>query len=700
MASMNTDELGESSRQAEQRAEYVKLPYSLVQDGRAEGRPAGDRPSSGLTRWKSASDWSAVDINTYVLVFSSPGWIDKDDDQLYHAPPNISYSLDVDTNVRTLSTNTAGNGARIDGLLYVPDLAPSDPCFNVSKQYVPLNTTRRSNLPIMDYDLIAVAPWISPNCTLSYLAAARQDPARAFIFYLTDHGEGELPLANKPQWGLDDGGQWKSNNPYPVFAIPGSKGDDLMRNLAHYSGNLTDVDHGHDLASFFDPRDFARLYTVITTSNGNSLPSLWVFLLIVLGVLVFIIALVSAAMHWVQYRRRQWLRSRVASGEVDLEGLGIKRLTVPGDLLQKMPLSLYTPLAADGPDASPRKSADHDPSPLHHDLSPDGTASAPLHPASIPLPPSPTSTHHRPRSSHDESHTAASSQSPPQAQSYAQPTCPICLDDFIPNQTEVRQLPCAHIYHPQCVDVFLQTSSSLCPMCKTSVLPRGFCPTKVTDAMVRRERMLRRMRERVDVVSVPVRVPVSASVPVRVRRDPALAPLDASPPLPSSYSTSSLPQASRVGPPAPTPSPSVWHRYLNLTRLQSLNLRQIGHRLFDPSPITSSPSQRQSQNRHTPADSSMTRVEMTPLPPDPQPGVNTATSSQPSVNIARTTSSPQPQTTDQPVEGGSRGAAWARQRASAMLALRQGTASALRTGQTFQTDDDDAQADANRPACT
>jgi hypothetical protein len=79
---------------------------------------------------------------------------------------------------------------------------------------------------------------------------------------------------------------------------------------------------------------------------------------------------------------------------------------------------------------------------------------------------------------------------------FSQPTCPICLDDFEPGETQVRELPCRHIYHPECIDPFLLRTSSLCPMCKESVLPRGYCPTRITNVMVRRERILRRMRNR------------------------------------------------------------------------------------------------------------------------------------------------------------------------------------------------------------
>ena len=79
---------------------------------------------------------------------------------------------------------------------------------------------------------------------------------------------------------------------------------------------------------------------------------------------------------------------------------------------------------------------------------------------------------------------------------FSQPTCAICLDDFVPGGTTVRELPCKHIFHPECIDSFLRENSSLCPMCKKTVLPKGYCPAMVTNAMVRRERLVRRMRDR------------------------------------------------------------------------------------------------------------------------------------------------------------------------------------------------------------
>ena len=52
----------------------------------------------------------------------------------------------------------------------------------------------------------------------------------------------------------------------------------------------------------------------------------------------------------------------------------------------------------------------------------------------------------------------------------AQTACVICLDDFIPGSSIIRELPCHHIFHAKCIDTFLTRSSSLCPLCKRDLL--------------------------------------------------------------------------------------------------------------------------------------------------------------------------------------------------------------------------------------
>ncbi|KAI9782894.1 MAG: hypothetical protein M1835_003914 [Candelina submexicana] len=475
---------------------------------------------------------AADSINTFVLAFPDP-LAGQASGSLERVNGSLSYRLYQDSNIRTLSTNTASSGNDPAGLLYVPDLLSADPCVELSGTYIPQSATRQSNLP-ENYDLIALAPWISADCTLSYLASARADMAKAFIFYLTDNSTSQPPAISDRAWGLNDGGQWKSINQYPVYAIPGRIGDTIMRELSHYSGNVTNVTNGDHLSQIYDRREYIRLYTEIDTASRNLLPSLWVFLLIIAAVLLAILATTSLVMHWIQRRHRRNLRRRVANGEVDLEVLGIKRLRVPNDVLEKMPLFVYVadekmaphipaltdevalcnvsegqpetmsekPEAAIASSATLRRNSDpahllvatpvRPPSPIEIS-SVTNKEYAPLTP---PLPPSPGLVRNKNRSA-----VHSMSDLPHRVLPYSQSTCSICLDDFDSHNSVVRELPCEHVFHPECVDTFLKTSSSLCPLCKKSVLPVGYCPDTLTNAMVRRERMARRSRERSTAVS-------------------------------------------------------------------------------------------------------------------------------------------------------------------------------------------------------
>ncbi|KAJ9628744.1 hypothetical protein H2203_002646 [Taxawa tesnikishii (nom. ined.)] len=339
---------------------------------------------------------SAIDFQVITLVFPDPTLYPGAQGNFQRVNSSVSFSEFISGTIRTLSTNTATQGVDVSGLLYTPDLAADDPCVNASAPYVPANVTRQSDLPDTDYDLIAIAPWrpIGPYPRLS--------------LFLPNQGSSLPPTANDAVWSLGDGGQWKSENRFPVYAVPTNEATLLMYQSSLYSGNMTDVPYGHALTETYDSRDYVRLFMNIDTgAGGPNLPSLWVFLLIILAILLAIVGITSLSMHLVQRRRREHLRRRVANGEVDLEALGIKRLTVPQELLDKMPQYAY------------------------------GSAIAKS-----------------------------------EASQLEQPTCPICIDDFVD-------------------DTVLPVS-----LVQKSVLPKGYCPANVTNAMVRRERMVRRLRPR------------------------------------------------------------------------------------------------------------------------------------------------------------------------------------------------------------
>ncbi|KAK2854375.1 hypothetical protein FQN49_005152 [Arthroderma sp. PD_2] len=389
----------------------------------------------------------------------------------------------------------------MSGLLYVPQIS-SDACNAESAKLFPANVTRKADFPEPPCALIALAPWISANCTLEFLDVAKNDRAVGAVFYMPDNSTAKPPVANSTVWKLDDDETWKLNHAFPVYAIPGEPGRQLIHEVSIYSGNLSTAPHGDELSRDFDPTARARLFARIGFAQGRSLmPNLWIFLLAVLGILIVIIALSSVVMRLLQRRRRQSLQRRIQAGEVDLEMLGIKRLNVPQHILDKMPLYTY---------------------------SNDGSIMAPAPPAATIAPlninqetPSNPAESKKPtvrgfvsqwfggNSRRSTTDTPAArigrtegtrSQVPPPSQetgqlTFSQCTCPICLEDYTPGETTVRELPCRHIFHPGCIDFFLLQNSSLCPVCKISVLPVGYFPEHVTNLMVRQERLARRIQE-------------------------------------------------------------------------------------------------------------------------------------------------------------------------------------------------------------
>jgi len=206
--------------------------------------------------------------------------------------------------------------------------------------------------------------------------------------------------------------------------------------------------------------------------------------LIIAAVLAALLAFTSVSMHAIQRTRRNALRRRVEQGVVNLEALGIKRLTVPQEAIDSMPIFTY--VCENPPLSSKSKKTKTTVSFQQRPIS-DGELTKELDVM---------------EAGTSAKHISDDNYSNPDSHNYlpeSQPTCPICLDDFESGITHIRELPCHHIFHPECIDPFMNQNSSLCPMCKKSVLPKGKCPTRITNAMVNRERNLRRLRSRVTV---------------------------------------------------------------------------------------------------------------------------------------------------------------------------------------------------------
>ncbi|TQV96271.1 hypothetical protein V2A60_003305 [Cordyceps javanica] len=438
---------------------------------------------------------SLVGLYNGVELFSNPSWNSAGTvpasliRNITDVAQDLAYEQHLKKNLTTLSTNGAQtlNGV-LQGFLYVPDISTVSSCNTQQYDFIPHNVTRRAQLPPANYNLIALAPWFSIDCVQAYLASARLDPIRGFVFYKPNNSTDKPQGADSAVWNLDDGGAWKESR-FPIFAIPGIEGQRMMNQLSLYSGTADTVPHGAEIMQRYgtSPRDYVRIWTQLTMKGPASLPSLWVYFLIVIGALLFIVASVSLTMHFIQRRRRTSLRKRVESGEVDLEAMGIKRLTVPASHIKDFPLFTYT--------SQPE---------LAYDLS---TPTSDVPPAMR----SNKGKKKRRAERHSNSSATVVSDSVQTLRSQRstvtgkadttatnfQPQCHICLVEFEDRFSVIRELPCHHIFHPICIDEFLLRNSSLCPMCKQCMLPPGYSP-KITNGMARRERALRKLRERVE----------------------------------------------------------------------------------------------------------------------------------------------------------------------------------------------------------
>lgn len=410
---------------------------------------------------------------------------------------DIAYSAELNENITILSSKySPTNDGIIQGLMYVPDLDASDPCKELESAYIPSTAVRQSDLPPSDYNLIALVPWYNANCTRAYLTAATVDPIRAYITYKPDNGSEKPPGVKDEQWNLHDSGAWKTNSKFPIYAVPGMMGSAMMEALSLYSGNVSSVPYGENITAMYSPDadDYVRIWSQIHLATSDMLPTLWVFILVCIAVLLLVVAAISCLIYYIQRKRRTSLQRRVASGEVNLEAMNIKRITVPIEYVEKFPLFTYN--YEPKPNVSPPSpTSQQGPAQGHVRNSNKSVGEATLRT------PAPTVSEKALASPAVRSSvaglTAASNATD------RQPTCRICSEDFQNRVTIIRELPCGHIYHPECVDEVLSEQSSLCPRCKASVLPKGYCP-KITNAMVRRERAIRRLRGRVIVEDLAV----------------------------------------------------------------------------------------------------------------------------------------------------------------------------------------------------
>lgn len=253
--------------------------------------------------------------------------------------------------------------------------------------------------------------------------------------------------------------------------------------------------------------------------HGRKTPTIWGFLLAILGTILVICLILLLLYQLLQRRRREILQRQLEASAVDHQPYDLRPFRVPREFLARLPLYVYPGL--DGSDshsshldpgscdsrgradvvegaATERMEAEKEDAEAEAHTTKYGsyvraeeTTDAEQGPktanagsGNVPLQPCP----YRPFSP-TTAHSGFCCPRHIKRLSHPQTLCAICLDDFIPASSTVRELPCGHIYHPECIDISLTQSSSLCPLCKKSVLEPGCFPISIPDAVYERVSM-------------------------------------------------------------------------------------------------------------------------------------------------------------------------------------------------------------------
>ncbi|PYH96351.1 hypothetical protein BO71DRAFT_428091 [Aspergillus ellipticus CBS 707.79] len=414
---------------------------------------------------------------------------------------SADFALKLDGNVQTLSKENAPDKGPIEGMLFVPSLDTRSPCNSVIAPFVPANVTRLDGATPFGDRLIGLAPWVNDECAEAYLTAAQKVGTDALLFFLPFSNDTKPPSANDPIWRLGASDAWQTRNEYPVYAIPGAAGVTLMDRLSR-DGNLGNPNDQMNQSALAQAQSGAyRLVTAIEIeSGGKKMASIWGFILAIIGTILVLTIILLLFYQLVHKRQRRELQRRIEAGEADLEQLGMHQIRVPREFLNTIPIYIYASL---GPGYSegqkdelgdPAKSREH-----LAEITEESETEDTERPKSPTVKIRETDDVPQDKDIADEGSVRRSSQSTmagPDEPAYprhknrlscSQTTCAICLDDFVPGSSTVRELPCGHIFHPSCIDTSLTQSSSLCPLCKKSVLPTGWMPYQMADTMVSRD---------------------------------------------------------------------------------------------------------------------------------------------------------------------------------------------------------------------
>ncbi|ORY07124.1 hypothetical protein K493DRAFT_332896 [Basidiobolus meristosporus CBS 931.73] len=325
----------------------------------------------------------------------------------------------LDTSTFSISAdNTAASSEITSGVRVVPNTAAvSDkglegigyildaPCVGLPNSNTANNNVRTT------YARIALISL--DNCTLDWkITRAQNDHASGVIIYSPNGDDVSF-----------DNLHFSVPIVIPAFAISSNDGLRMSQNIA--SSQLKPA--GVSSAS-------QRQIRFTLLANEKSFPSVWEFTLIIVVVLLFLSLVISVAMHCHLYRlRRNYaLRNNIPDGT--------EMMVIHKSALGKLPIKVWH--AKGDLRARPALGKNEE-----------------NHQFTVVMEPPPA---------YDPKSMISPHQLKSDDEETAQSVCPICLDDFKDGE-EVRELPCCHYYHLECIDPWLTTKSGTCPMCKLPI---------------------------------------------------------------------------------------------------------------------------------------------------------------------------------------------------------------------------------------
>lgn len=216
----------------------------------------------------------ALEVSTVVLGNSLPNGINKNP-----LPANIAFYDTISPQAQLAQPSS--EESTYAGLLYTPTLG-SD-CEEKTATIARNLTLEDIPLPI---GVIAFAP--SSNCQGNYIFQATQDGARAIVLYPT----------NNSTVAVISPDSITSDASIPIYFASWTDAAPIAEAMNQYNTDLLNVPFGQNLSGTYATSDYVRLVLKVDRSGASthSLPDLWIFLLIVLGLLCLIVATTSVAM--------------------------------------------------------------------------------------------------------------------------------------------------------------------------------------------------------------------------------------------------------------------------------------------------------------------------------------------------------------------------------------------------------------------